>query len=296
MRLMPARLTAYVPDRPAAVRWVRDSVCRIGRGPECGLRVEHVSVSRTHAELRCEDGRWTLRDLGSKNGSFVDGQSRPEAELGSPAWLRFGDVHCEFVLFDAQSEARAAQRWSERRAASQALSEGLARHTELPDLLGDTLRAVVQLADCERGFLLLRNAEGWRVGAAHGLDPAALRSREFLGSVGAVQRALSERSAVVLNDVGGDPALAARASVIAAGLRSLVALPLLLGDEVLALVYADNRQPGAAITQMDMELLDAFGERAAMWIAASRAAESIERLAANAPAWRDIEHAHALAP
>lgn len=288
---MPVRLTAYLPDRPAVVHWVRDACCRIGRAPECQFRIDHASVSRQHAELRSEGERFALHDLGSKNGSFVDGLAAEGADLGRQAWLRFGDVHCEFERFDATAQARAAQRWNERRAASKALSEGLGRQTEFPDLLRDTVRAVVQLADCERGFLLLRVADGWRVQAAHGLEPAALAASEFRGSVGAVERAMQSRQPVVLHDVGTDPLLSSRASVASAGLQSLVALPLLHGRDVLALVYADTRRPRAAISQTDMELLEAFGERAALWIAAKRAAASLDRLAAEAPAWHELARA-----
>jgi hypothetical protein len=289
---MPVRLTAYLPERPAVVHWLRNACCRIGRAPDSELRLEHASVSRRHAELRSAGERIELHDLGSKNGSFVDGVAAEGTELGRQAWLRFGDVHCEFERFDASAQARAAQRWNERRAASKALSEGLGRSTEFPDLLRDTVRAVVQLADCERGFLLLRGPQGWHVQAAHGLEPAALATREFRGSVGAVDRALASRQPVVLHDVGADP-LSARASVANAGLQSLVALPLLHGGDVLALVYADTRRPRAAISQTDMELLEAFGERAALWIAAKRAATSLERLAAGAPAWREFARATA---
>jgi GAF domain-containing protein len=173
------------------------------------------------------------------------------------------------------------------------LSEGLGRRTDFPDLLRDTVRAVVQLADCERGFLLLRDAQGWQVRATHGLEPGDLRTREFRGSVGAVERAMQSRLPVVLNDVGADPVLSARASVVASGLQSLVVFPLLHGGEVIALVYADTRRPKAAISQTDMELLEAFGERAALWIAAKSATASLDRLAANAPAWQDIANAAA---
>lgn len=290
---MPLRLTAYLPDRPAVVHWVRADTCRIGRAPECELRLDHASVSRQHAELRSAGELVSLHDLGSKNGSFVDGLAADGSGLGRQAWLRFGDVHCEFQRFDATAQARAAQRWNERRAASKVLSEGLGRQTEFPDLLRDTVRAVVQLADCERGFLLLRVQEGWRVQAAHGLEPSALAARDFRGSVGAVERALASRQPVVLHDIGADPVLASRASVVAGGLQSLVALPLLHGNDVLALVYADTRRPRAAISQTDMELLEAFGERAALWIAAKRAAASLERLAAEAPAWHELAHASA---
>ncbi|MCX4844412.1 DUF1707 and FHA domain-containing protein [Streptomyces sp. NBC_00893] len=47
---------------------------RIGRDPVNGLRLNHETVSRQHAELTAQGGRWLLRDLGSTNGTCVNGQ------------------------------------------------------------------------------------------------------------------------------------------------------------------------------------------------------------------------------
>jgi hypothetical protein len=297
MGAMTARLTAFLPDRPAAVRWLSgERGLRIGRGPECELRLDHASVSRLHAELVRAGDAWRLRDLASKNGSFVDGRPAHDTGLAGHAWLRFGDVHCEFATLDAAAGERAAQRFSRREVRSQTLGEALGRQTGFSDLLHDTVRAIVELAECERGFLLLPASEGWRVRASHGIDAATMRSHTFGGSVGAVERALDTGTPVVLNDVGSDAALAQRASIAAAGLRSLVVLPLRLEQELLAVAYADSRRPGAAISEIDLALLQAFGERAALWIAARRGADSAAQLAAGDAAWSEIAHAHRGAP
>ncbi|MFJ8650821.1 FHA domain-containing protein [Streptomyces rochei] len=47
---------------------------RIGRDPENGLRLSHETVSRAHAELSRQGGMWVLRDLGSTNGTTVNGR------------------------------------------------------------------------------------------------------------------------------------------------------------------------------------------------------------------------------
>ncbi|MFJ3232018.1 FHA domain-containing protein [Streptomyces sp. NPDC086787] len=47
---------------------------RIGRDPASGLRLNHETVSRVHAELRHQGGIWVLRDLGSTNGTTVNGR------------------------------------------------------------------------------------------------------------------------------------------------------------------------------------------------------------------------------
>ncbi|MET8244000.1 DUF1707 and FHA domain-containing protein [Streptomyces sp. NPDC005202] len=47
---------------------------RIGRDPANGLRLTHETVSRVHAELTRQGGMWVLRDLGSTNGTTVNGR------------------------------------------------------------------------------------------------------------------------------------------------------------------------------------------------------------------------------
>ncbi|MER5294192.1 DUF1707 and FHA domain-containing protein [Streptomyces pharetrae] len=50
------------------------SSLRIGRDPASGLRLTHETVSRSHAELSRQGGMWILRDLGSTNGTTVNGR------------------------------------------------------------------------------------------------------------------------------------------------------------------------------------------------------------------------------
>ena len=49
-------------------------VTMLGRGTDCDLRLVDPGVSRHHAELRVEDDEVVLVDLGSTNGTFVNGQ------------------------------------------------------------------------------------------------------------------------------------------------------------------------------------------------------------------------------
>ena len=72
----------------------------------------------------------------------------------------------------------------------------------------------------------------------------------------------------------------------------LVCVPLLLDDQVLGLVYADSRRLGTPVTTLDLELLRAFGERAALWIAARRGQSELAALGGPV-AWSGIAAAHA---
>ena len=53
----------------------------IGRSSACQIVLGDDTVSRRHAELRFEDGRWLLRDLGSSNGTWVNGGRVIEPEV-----------------------------------------------------------------------------------------------------------------------------------------------------------------------------------------------------------------------
>jgi hypothetical protein len=292
---MFARLSAYPPESAVVeVLLSPPQTSRIGRMPPCDLVLPDASVSRLHAELLPAPTGWELRDHDSKNGTWVDGERVASRLLQRPAWLRFGDVHCEFRLIDNDQALLQRRRTSERRNRSITRTELTGRQEALPGLLRETLAAVVDLSNSERGFLLLAEPDGLIVRATQGLDTAAMARRGFGGSAGVVERVRRERAPLVLHDIGLDPGLGGRASVIAGGLRTVAAIPLLLGDELLGIVYADSARAGNAVTTLDMQLLAAFAERAALWIAARRSAAELAALP-QAPAWAGIAAVHATA-
>ncbi len=53
----------------------------IGRHASADIRIPDMSVSRYHAMLTVTDGVWTIRDMGSKSGVFVNGAPVKEARL-----------------------------------------------------------------------------------------------------------------------------------------------------------------------------------------------------------------------
>ena len=53
----------------------------IGRHASADIRIPDMSVSRYHAMLTVTDGVWTIRDMGSKSGVFVNGAPVREARL-----------------------------------------------------------------------------------------------------------------------------------------------------------------------------------------------------------------------
>ena len=70
----------------------------IGRGHACDLVLTHETVSRRHAELLREGGRWMLRDLSSTNGTWDGAWRVGETEIDAGSELRFGRVLVRFRL------------------------------------------------------------------------------------------------------------------------------------------------------------------------------------------------------
>lgn len=291
---MQARLTAFPPDSAALAQLIgTGDAVRIGRAPDSTLRIDHPSISRAHAELRIDDAGVRMRDLGSKNGSFMDGTAVTDAQLDGPCWLRFGDVFCEFLPLGTADVAAAQAGKLARRAAATAHTARIEGVLQLDDLLDATLRGVLDLAQCDRGFVLLGAPDGYRVRASIALEPSDLGGSRFSGSVGAVDRTLQSRRSVIANDIGQQAWLASRASVAAAGLSALACLPLLDGDRAIGAVYADRTRPGPPITALDLDLLEAFVERAALWICARRATDALAMQDHTSAHWSHIVEAQA---
>jgi adenylate cyclase len=77
----------------------------IGRAPTCDLPVFDPTISRRHAELVCDDDGVSLRDLGSSNGTFVNGAKVATATLEVDDLVAFGKVAFRLESFVPQTPA-----------------------------------------------------------------------------------------------------------------------------------------------------------------------------------------------
>jgi len=85
---MPLRVHATCRlETPSGPVLLHEGDNTIGREEGCEVWVDSTTVSRRHARIRLTDGRATIEDLGSKNGTFVRG-----AKIAAPAELADGDT------------------------------------------------------------------------------------------------------------------------------------------------------------------------------------------------------------
>lgn len=80
------------PGRPARRIPVSGAPIRIGRAPECELVLKDSRVSRRHARLHARNGVLVLTDLGSTNGTRVNGHRVTEMVLGAGDRIHIGDT------------------------------------------------------------------------------------------------------------------------------------------------------------------------------------------------------------
>lgn len=282
---MPARLAVYLPHQPVRqVDLEPGSPLVLGRGAECGARFTDARLSRRHARLEFRDGAWFIRDLGSKNGTLLNGRRIDSARLAPGDWLSLGGLIAGFGEISRQaleSERTIARR---RRDTTRELQRGLDPHLGLEPLLSRVVDSVLELSGLERGFALLTDGQGrLRLAATHRLSGRDLRGDDFTGSWGAIRMSLAERRPLVSGDIESVTALGERPSVIRGGIRALVSVPLSAGERITGLVYADSTKAGRSFTQLDLELLEALCGQAAVAIGAARLERELGELRGRLP-------------
>jgi pSer/pThr/pTyr-binding forkhead associated (FHA) protein len=108
----PAEGTTFmpgVPREPASRIRIQPQVMRIGRRPDNDIIVSDLGVSKQHAELRrSPTGGYSIVDLGSHNGTFVNGTRVTQQELKEGDIIAIG--HATFRLVGGELiEQRRAQ-------------------------------------------------------------------------------------------------------------------------------------------------------------------------------------------
>lgn len=102
-----------VLEGPDGSRHTLSARCLIGRDPRCDVRVRSGLVSSEHASLHWMGDRWEIRDLDSRNGTWVGDRRLVHGErrrLVPGDTLAFGDLERRFTLVDASEPRLTARR------------------------------------------------------------------------------------------------------------------------------------------------------------------------------------------
>jgi sigma-B regulation protein RsbU (phosphoserine phosphatase) len=275
-----------------------DAVTVLGRAPECQIQLDSNMVSRRHAQVTRDKGSYFVEDLGSGNGTFVNGKRIDERtalkandriKLG-PILLRFdpgdgsptgslekdlsssveisGDVAATimesadnatgFGVLQVRPEAKL-------RAVIE-IARSLAGTVDLQaivPLILDTLFTIFPQAD--RGCILLQDpetAEMRPVAQKHrkpDADETVKLSRTILNKV------LSEKTGILSADATSDARFEAAASISSLTIRSMMCAPLLgLDGAAMGVINLDTQNVLSRFTKDDLDLLLAVAGQAAL--------------------------------
>lgn len=294
-----------------------DGEFQVGRGSTNDLVLPSQTVSRHHATLRVKGDELEVTDLGSLNGTRVNGRGitgKGGARAGDT--LEFGSV---MLRLSATGEA-GAPLWSDEDGASShsmflsraevATGHGLVRGLEpgvlrllteagqllvLPESSDRTFDRILELVEgavsARRILLMLREDKqgdpvqrAARVQGDRAIAPLML-SRTMMRMV------MDEGTAVLTRDAQSDERFRDAQSIVAADLHSAMAVPLVHHDDVLGLLYVDDSNPASAYGEDDLRLLTLLGQMLGAKVANARLlaiAREQERLQ------RDLETAAAI--
>lgn len=266
----------------------------IGRDLDNTVCLTDGKVSRKHARVFSSGGVWQVEDLGSRNGTFVDGQKASDAApLRSLSAIRVGGTTLQFVdsrlpqalsdeeklpvtgdtveipiasaagfsLAKEERDAAALSQANTRLHALLGFAEKLAETVGVGDLMGAAVESVSQtLAPARVIPILAESDRKLRPWFAEGTRFASMKDLPISTSV--VRHSLERKVALLISSSARDPSERSP-SIAAHRIQTAVAVPLLAGGgrelPALGVLYADRTTPADDFEREDLEWLIAFG-------------------------------------
>jgi serine phosphatase RsbU (regulator of sigma subunit) len=262
----------------------------IGRAPSSTLQVSGSEVSRAHAEISIEDGVCILRDMGSRYGTYVNGEQIDERRLTSEDVIRLGREGGIQLVFQAADEASPGDHARTDGSVEDlrhvaALLEGLralGSGRVLDEVLALVLDSAVEITGAERGFVMLANDSGE-------LEFTLARARgriTLTGGTFATSRMIPEQvfrtgvTQVIGDLLDGDMATTHMGDV-ALGIRHVVCAPLNVvkyvdtadargDDRRIGVLYLDSRERGQLLSASTRAAIETLAAEASVAIANAR--------------------------
>jgi serine phosphatase RsbU (regulator of sigma subunit) len=282
-------------DDAGKERWVSVVPPRftIGRSSGNDLILTQMSVSRAHAEVVVQDSEYILRDLGSKHGSFLNGQRIEQAKLKNGDRIQIGGLQGQQLTFhegdllqsllgssDSRTETGIAVRGFREIGMLLATFRALSSIPLLDDLLALVVDTAIELTGAERGFIMLKDeTESLSFRCARNAYKRPLDGSSFQASRRVPDEALRTGNRVVINDLDLGDGTEDHSSTRRLGLRSIFCVPLrylafhdkgnLSGIgrmETIGVLYVDSQSIGAGLSNTQLDALETLASEAAMAI------------------------------
>jgi len=300
---MPPQPRLVVVDPTGARREVPIAAfpLRMGRQPDNELVLRDTRVSRVQAQITAENGGHFLEDMGSRHGTFVNGEKISRHELKPGDSIEFGVPNSYKVIFAGEGstidelvgriEAPVPEQGGARELhhlgvlldVARSLGSGLS----LTDILVAVIDAAIQITRTERGVLLLANAaEELSTAVARNNKRESLPPADLQVSMSVVKRVAASRRELIVTDTGEDGATAMdpNASMARLALRTVVAIPIdkmpvieafeatiaTRQSELLGVLYLDSHQPSTAFSSLDRQVMRTLAHEAATVIENAR--------------------------
>lgn len=279
----------------------------VGRCPSCELSYpQDPELSRRHMQFARDGSHWTVNDLGSTNGTRVNGiplhkahTLRPgDCVAASQLTLQFRQrrMAAQTVMFEASrvdvkapgtvaiqlkdvlessgqpaTSPEIARQWVSPLQALIRVGRELAVRRPLDQMFPVILDLALEAVSAERGVLLV--FEGDRL-----VDKAS-RGGQFRISTAVRDQVINERQSLLIQSVAETPGLKERKSIVIQGVRSLMAAPLQTDERVIGLLYVDALNYLRRFKNDDLSLLTVMANVAAIRIERERLAvvEEAER-------------------
>jgi len=148
---------------------------------------------------------------------------------------------------------------------------------ELDEVLKIVMDTIVRLTEAERGFLMLRNADGeMESRIARNWEQESINKSEFAISRTIVERVIETGEAILTTNAREDPRFDGQESIIAFNLRSILCVPLTVKTDLIGVIYTDNRIRSGIFSEADRDLLLSFANQAAVAIENARLFSSLK--------------------
>lgn len=276
----------------------------VGRKVDKDVVVADPRVSRDHAIIVSENGRFTVVDQGSKHGTFVNGERVDRKDLERNDRLEFGVRDVVYAVFNPSNVASNTAREFLSGIADIKLSTDTtdlekltlfldaARRLNtsgvLDEILVTLLDTTLKLTGAERGFVFLKNAAGdLRLAAGRNSKNESLLDDKTI-SHSILEDAIKANSEFLITDTSRSLDLSGRQSVVAFDLRTVICVPLRKPQvqtsrgvssgvgEVMGAVYVDSRFASRDISGVGSDVLHAVATEAASLIENARLVQAEE--------------------